>query len=654
MDLVIPHSWLKDYLKTSATPEKIAECLSLCGPSVERVTRRGKDALYFIEVTTNRVDSASVYGTAREAAAILPRFGLNSSLQPIEVRSDQVLAKTVDYLDAIVDKDLCQRFTAVLIRNVKINPSPKLIQVRLKAVGLRPINNIIDISNYLMIEFGQPLHTFDYDKIREHKMALRASRQGEKITTLDGKEHTLSGDDIVIEDGEGRLIDLAGIMGGKLSAVDEQTKNVLIFVQTYNPYNIRQTSMRLNHRTAAVSLFEKGLDPKQVEIVTRRAIDMFDEICKGKPEKEILDIYPNPSGPKHVIVSGEFINQRLGIRLEKNYIKKILDSLGFKSSLQGETLQIEIPSWRANDINIPEDIVEEVARLYGYHNLPSDLMSGKIPDQLPSNPFDFEMKINRLLKGWGGVEVYTYSMTSLQNSDLGNKPSWILKLKNPLGKDGEYMRLSLAPSLIQTVKQNPQEKEPIWLFEMSNIYLPVRGSLPEEKMMLACIFSNYDLLRARGIVEALLEELKIEASWKPENFRGFVPNTTLDITAGKETLGRFGKLNSGYYYTELEVQALQKHSKSFLSFKPIPKYPPQIEDISLVVPTRNFIGNIIETIKKSDSQVQAVEFADSYENTKTFRVTYQNPGKTLTDTEVEKIRKKIIQKVNKKFGARLK
>lgn len=654
MDLLILHSWLKDYLKTSALPEKIAEYLSLCGPSFERINQIGKEKVYSVEVTTNQPDSASVYGIAREAAAILPRFGIKASLLPIKVSAKQTLVKTVPWLHTIIDHNLCSRFTTVLIKNVKIGASPKKIQERLKLCGARPINNIVDISNYLMLELGQPLHTFDYDKIKGARMILRESKKGEKIVTLDNKEHTLAGGDIVIEDEEGRLIDLAGIMGGLNSAVDNTTKNVLAFVQTYNPINIRKTSMSLAQRTDAASLFEKGLDPEQVEITIRRAIDLFVQSCGGKPAKEILDLYQNPYKPKIVSASHEFINQRLGIQLEKKDIKDILNSLGFKTVLQVETLQIEVPSWRANDINTPEDIVEEVARLYGYHNLPSTLMTGSIPDPLPNAPFVFETKVKSILKGYGGVETYTYSMTSLENADLIKKTSWILKLKNPLGEEGEYMRLSLAPSLVQVVKLNPQDNEPLHLFEVANVYPPVRVDLPEEKMMLAGVFARTDYRVAKGVIESLLEELGIEMQWKTEDFTGFVPHTPVSLKSGKENIGRFGKLESGEYYYEFDMTQLQQVAQPIKPFKGMPKYPPQVEDLTFDLPERTLIGEVAENIKKADQQIVEVALVNIYQNSRTFRVYYQNPNKTLSDKEVAEIRKKIIRKIKEKFAGILK
>lgn len=649
MDILIPHSWLKDFLKTTASPEKIAESLSLCGPSVEKTEKHGKDSVYSIEVTTNRVDSASVYGIAREANAILPQFKVKAILLPIKVNAAQPLVSKVDYLDVDVDYKLCPRFTAILLKNVEITESPEWMKERIKMVGLRPINNVVDITNYIMHEFGQPSHSFDYDKIKGSRVILRESKEGEEITTLDGKTHTLPGGDIVIEDGSGEIIDLAGIMGGKNSAVDQDTKNILLFVQTYNPTNIRRTSMKLSHRTEAAALFEKGLDPEIVNLTIRRGIDLFIDLCKAIPEDKILDLYPTPYTGKQVKVGVEFLQKRLGIDISKSEITNLLSRLGFEIKWEAENAQIAIPSFRANDINIPEDIIEEVARLHGYFNLPSEIMTGKIPEPLNNAPFAFEMKVKNSLKGFGGVEIYTLSLVSKDKV-----PYWVLKLKNPLGKDSEYLRLSLAPSLISAAESNNFIKTPFHLFEMSNVYLPVRNQLPEEKMMLGGIFSNFQYPNAKGIIEALLESLGVSARFKQEDGHHFLPNHRLNILADKEEIGQFGYVKENLIYYEFDTDTLRKATRPLSSYKPIPKYPPQIEDISLVLSPRTLVGDTIETIKKTDQQIISVELIDTYDKTKTFRISYQNPTKTLTDKEVEKIREKLLKILEKKFGAKLK
>ena len=658
MDILVPDSWLKDFIKTAATPRQTAKYLSLCGPSVDKVAPVGrakkKEYVYHIEVMTNRVDSASVYGIAREAAAILPRFKIGAKFRPLKLKANQKFLPRTNYLKAQVDQNLCPRFSAILIKNVKIKPSPNWLNQRLNLVGVRPINNVVDISNYVMHEIGQPVHTFDYDKILGAKMVLRASKRGERLTTLDGKTHLLPGGDIVIEDGQGRLIDLAGIMGGKLSAVEAKTKNILLFVQTYNPAQIRRTSMSLAQRTKAAVLFEKGLDPELVSLGIRRGIDLFVELTQGRPEREILDIYPKPYKPRKITTDLGFIRERLGVAISKAEISRLLNTLGFEVGWSGKNLDLTAPSFRANDVFFGEDIVEEVARIYGYHNLPSELMQGVIPDPLPDTPFDFEQKLKNILKGWGGVEVYTLSMVTGQQAGKN-----ALKLKNPLGTGSKYLRTTLAPSLVSAAQDNLGEDEPFHLFEVANVYLPRRSNtkagpqLPEEKMTLAGIFTNYPFRKAKGVIEALLEELNVPVNFVAEDGPDFLPSQRLKILSKNKKIGFAGILSEGSIYYQFDTEALGK-AASIQSFRPIPKYPAQIEDITLILPERTKVGEVILAIKSSSKLVKNVELGDVYKDAYTFRLWYQDPKKTLADKEVEAIRNRVLSKMKKKFGAAVK
>ena len=645
MNIAIPDDWLRDFLKTQATQKQIVDCLTLCGPSVEKI----ENSVYSIEVTTNRVDAASILGIAREATAILPQFGLKASLHPIKLPNLNFRSKT-KYLKAVVDEQLCLRFTAVLIRGVKIKPSPDWMKQRLIDVGVRPLNNVVDISNYIMHELGQPVHTFDYDKIKGSKMVLRASRKGEMLTTLDGKTHSLRGGDIVIEDGSGRLIDLAGIMGGENSAVDEKTKKVLLFVQTYNPVNIRKTSMSLAHRTEAAELFEKGLDPELVTLAIARGIELFAELAQGKADKEILDVYPHPYRPKTVYTDLGFIESRIGVALSKGEISKILNALGIETSWKTATLEANVPSYRSGDISIPEDLVEEVSRIYGYHRLPSVLMPGSLPEPPQNTPFSFEKKVKYLLAGWGAIEVYTLSLVPREY--IGNQPA--LRLKNPLGVDSEYLRISLMPSLAFAASQN-RTQEAFHLFEMANIYPPRRGELPEEKMVLAGIFFKTNFREAKGIIEALLIKLNVQAQFSQNEKDNYSPSKYLEINSGGKRIGEIGVLeDESLIYYEFDMNLLQLASQPTSTFTPFPKYPAQIEDITLDLPERTKVGDVLQVLRTSSKLVAHVELGDIFKNAYTFRIHYLNPEKTLNDDEVSRVRKNVLDRLKEKLGATLK
>ena len=326
MQILIPDSWLREYLKTKATPKQIQEALSLCSASVDRLHKVDGDFVYDIEITTNRVDLMSVIGIAQEAAAVLPQFGHPAKLikNPLNDKPKVKSAKAVDYLKVQLDPKLCSRFTALLIKNVTVKPSPDWLVKKLELVGMRGLNNVVDISNYLMHLLGQPVHTFDYDKIIHHSMILRESRPEEKIITLDGKNHTLTGKDIIIADGSLRLIDLCGIMGGLNSAVDKNTKNVLLFVQIYEPFHIRKTSMSTAIRTSAAVLFEKGLPLENVPPTISLGTDLFIQLTGGRPESATLDISSTITKDKIVKLDPKFINQRLGINISTKTITKII------------------------------------------------------------------------------------------------------------------------------------------------------------------------------------------------------------------------------------------------------------------------------------------------------------------------------------------
>ncbi len=647
MDLLIPNSWLKKFLDTKATPVEIAKYLSLCGPSIER-TKKTDDGnyIYNVEVTTNRVDTASIFGIAREASAILPRFGISAKLisNKSPITNHYVFTKHVKYLDVIVDQKLCPRFTAVLIKNVTVKESPTEIKNLLEKVNVRPINNIVDVSNFIMHELGQPVHTFDYDKITGHKMILRESKKGELIKTLDDKEFKLNGKDIVIEDSSKKLIDLCGIMGGENSAIDRGTKNVLLFVQNYNQHKIRKTSLRTAHRSESAVLFEKGLDSENVEPAIISAIDMIEKLSGGKAEKEILDIYPAPYKPKTVSVTKAEINKIIGIDIPTKDMITYMENLGFKFKLQGETLQFLVPSWRANDINIREDIAEEIARIYGYHNLPCVLMSGQLPAPRINQEFILERKIKELLISLRAIEIY--------NSSLVEKGD--IKLKNPLGYDAAYLRNNLKDSLIQDIKNNPQEKGYIHFFEIANTYLPRKNDLPNEKLTLDGIIKNGLYRENKGIVEILLNELNIDFTTKLEEGKDYLPNQRLEVYSEKIKIGEYGNLEMGLFTYEFDIQKLINSKKIERKYKEVVKYPPQVEDLTLVIPEKTYIGDVIEAIYSISNIVYRVELTDIYDANYTFNIQYQDENKTLTDKEVEEIRNKILSNLKLKFGINIK
>lgn len=654
MDIKIPNSWLKKFLDTSATPSEIAKYLSLCGPSIERTKKTDDgDYIYSVEVTTNRVDTASILGIAREASTILPRFGISARIKnnDLRFRNSYKFKNKVKYLEATIDSKLCPRFTAVLIKNVSVKESPKEVKSLLEKVDVRPINNIVDVSNYIMHELGQPVHTFDYNKIVDGRMILRESKKGELVKTLDDKEFKLDGGDIVIEGANGNLIDLCGIMGGENSAIDSNTKNVFLFVQNYDKHKIRKTSMILGQRTEAAVLFEKGLDSEMVQPAILSAIEMIEKLSGGKAEKEILDIYPKPYKIKSITATKEEIDKIIGIEIPAREMTSYLTNLGFEVKLTKNKLEVKVPSYRADDIDIREDIAEEIARIYGYHNLPCVMMSGALPTPRINPEFVLEKKIKNILVSLGASEVYNLSL--VEKGDI--------KLKNPLGSDTAYLRNNLRDSLIKNISDNPQEKGYIHIFELSNIYKPQKDNLPKEKLTLAGIIKNGKYRENKGIVEKLLDELDIDYTIKIEDGNGYLPNQRLEVVSDKQKIGEYGNLENGLFYDlgdvfyyELDIQKLIESKKNVRKYKEVTKYPPQVEDITLLMPEKTYVGEVIETVYNISNIVYRVELTDTYKNNYTFNIQYQAEDHTLTNEEVEKIRTKILSALKSRFGISIK
>lgn len=588
MQILIPDSWLREFIETEATPKQIQEALSLCGPSIERLHKKGSDYVYDIEVTTNRVDMMSVVGIARECLAILPRFGYSVKFKIKNSKLKIATSDKVGYLNVQIDKSLCSRFTAALIENIKIKESLKLVRDRLELCGVRAINNVVDISNYLMLEMGQPVHTFDYDKIVNHKMILRESKKGEKITTLDNKEFILPGGDIVIEDGSGKLIDLCGIMGGHNSAVDENTKNVLLFVQTYEPSHIRKTSMSLAQRSNAAVLFEKGLATENVLLTVERGIEMF-----GGNKHSILDIL----NVKETIKTIKLGKIDLGVEIKHKEIVRILTSLGFE--IVGSI--VTIPWWRKLDIEIPEDLVEEVARIYGYHNLPSVLMSGKLPEPSYYKTFFWESKIKSALSHWGFTEAYTYSLV---DKDTG------LKLKNPLSSEWEYLRTNLTNSHLKIINDNLGKVPELNFFEIANVYLPA------EELHLILSTTNMDYSRLKGIIEALFNEIGTK--------------TVIKIQSNENCLS-----------CEINLQKLLQTATSIKKFTPISKFSPIIEDVNVKL-TEDY-EKLVEKIKSYSKLIDKVDFVDVYEDKLTLRLTFHDKNKQLSTADIAPIRELVLR-----------
>lgn len=639
MNIKITHSHLSEFLETSATPQQLAKYLSLCGPSIESIEKQGTDFIYDIEITTNRVDMMSVVGIAREAATILPQFGLKARFIPPAL-ADIKAPQTSLPITIRDPQHTCHRILGIVLDNLKLDSSKDYIKSRLEAAGIRSLNNAIDITNYVMTEIGHPTHVFDYDRLKTQKLILRHSRAGEKITSLENKEYTLPGGDNVIDDGTGTIIDLPGIIGTSNSIVVDSTKRILFFLETNDPVQIRKTSMTLGIRTMAASLNEKWVDPELALVALKRGVKLFEDLTGTKVASNIIDIYPHPIKSKLISCNHQLIEARLGIEISPKEVTTILTSLGFKPQFKSTTslYSISVPSYRQKDIDIPEDIVEEVARIYGYHRLPSTIMSTSIPTNYPEDNFNLEYQIKTYLSGFGFNEIYTNSLISESLVNQSEFPlNSHLKIKNALSEDWQYLRRSLVPSHLEALAQ-PQKD--LSFFEIANTYHPQAKNLPEEKLQLI-LSTKKDYLYLKGCLESLFRKLHLEVNFRPQKNQAAIHH--------KDKL--LGTVKDGV--AVLDLKPILNLANSYPNYQPLSPYSPMIEDLTFTLPKKTYLGPIIDTIKSTHKLIKNVTLTKTYHQNYTFKLTYQSLTKPLSDKLVAPTRQKVVSNLKAKHRAKL-
>ncbi len=657
MNILVPHSWLLDFLKTSVSPDKLAQTVSLCGPSFERSRKLGKETIYDIEITTNRPDTASIIGIAREAATILPEFGIKAKFVDPYLNKTSFSVQKSQTLPIKIKtaKDTVLRFSAIVIDNVEVKKSPLKIAKRLESVGIRPINNLVDLTNYIMIETGQPMHAFDYDSILGQTASVELSKNEEIMTTLDGKEHTLPQGSIIIRDSK-RIIDLAGIMGGENSQITNQTTRVLLTSAVYNPKRIRATSLKLAHRTQAATLFEKGIDPEQSIKVLDRSIKLLSKLSpNSKIASDLIDIYPITNKTKTVSLNHELLEKYLGIEISPKTVVRILNGLQINTSFQTTPKKYlsTIPSHRSADMEIEQDLIEEVARIYGYHKLPSTL-----PPQLEKiapkqTQFVLEEIIKKILIKHNFNEVYNSPIISKDLLEQSLFPeNKIVKITNPISEN-MFMRPSLIPSMAQTAELNLKYTPKFNLFELANIYIPQKLSpLPQEKMQF-CLYTNtFSVSEFKGIIEQILSRLgiKFDISFDAQNTE-FDPDQSIKYLSGKLeliTLGVVKKFHNLGFFAIIDTSNIIKTAKPKVSFKPIPTYPPTFEDITIETASDTKIGQIVSKILKISPKIINISYVEGFaKKTKiahTFKIELRDSKKTITKEEATEIKAKIINK----------
>ncbi len=649
MQIKILDSWLRDYLKTKASPQKIEEILSETSVSVEKLEKIKNDYIYNIEVTTNRPDLMSVIGIAREASVVLEHNGIEAEFIPLKLQKPQT-PKT-DLIEIRNDPKLVNRICAVVME-VKTKNSPGYLKERLESSDIRSLNNLIDITNYIMRTVGHPAHVFDFDRLNSKTLTIREGTRGERVRTLDNKEHILFGGEIVAVNDKNQIVDLLGIMGLENSVVAESTKRILFFIDNNEKTHIRKASMSLGIRTEAAILNEKGLDTKLSFEAFLYGIKLYEQLADGKILSDIIDIYPNKPKEKIITVSQGKINKIIGIEIPIKKSSEILKGLGFENTVSGDALKISVPSFRIDDVEIEEDIAEEIARVYGYGNIKS-LMPSFSSDQTPhpfTNEFYWEKRAKDAFKYWGFTETYTYSMVS---EDLLEGPqSEAVKIQNPLTEDFVYMRLTLVPSLLKAVSENKKRQE-IKIFELAKVYLKKGSDLPKEQSMLAGVIKkqNAGFYEIKGLLEQFLTDFGIKNIAFKNSERG---GLGASLYIGKEYLGEIEVLDNSLIDFEINFELVIKHATLKKEYRPLGKYPPVTQDLSVITGADVKTEDIISQIQKESNLITDVSLADTFQDSRTFHIVYQDAEKNLTNEDIAPVRKKIIASLQDTFKATIK
>ncbi|MCK4357301.1 MAG: phenylalanine--tRNA ligase subunit beta [Candidatus Cloacimonetes bacterium] len=646
------------------------------------------DYVIDVEITPNRPDLLGMLGVAREVAVMLdtkytsPKIEFNPAMSGKQSASE-FLSVEID------DPELCPRYCSRLIKNITVKPSPGWMQTRLKSIGLRPINNIVDVTNYVLMEYGHPLHAFDYENISGHKIIVRRAKDGEKIELLDEQIYTLFSQNLVIADSE-KPVALAGIMGGVNSGILSTTKDVVLECACFNPKNIRTTSLSLNLESDSSYRFERGMDPNRLEEVIDRAAQLIQQTAGGEICKGIVDVYPKRIMSKKVFLRTQRVNSILDIQLKPEIIKSYLQKFEFSISEKGDIFEITIPTFRP-DLEREIDIIEEIARCYGYKNIHSKFSLPRIEDRQKRETI---RKIRSYLVNLGFFEVCNLSFASpdvfdklnLQEDDYRRNT---IELANPLGEQFSILRTTLIPDLLSNVALNLSHKfEHFKLFELNNVYLKNGNNLPSEQVSLTGVIvgdfvpkywnsksqlsSFFDV---KGIVESLFEILhcisfvNFKKSEEPFYFTG----QNADVLLNKVNIGSYGILKKNILSNfeikahaiifDINVSTLLRHiPHEKIYYKEVIKFPPVLRDIAIIVSQEISVAEIGETIKSVNPEIiKNVSLFDVYQGSQirenhrslAFAITFQSDKSTLTDKYIDKLFDKIVKKLLKKYKIEL-
>lgn len=629
------------------------------------------DVLFDIEITTNRPDCMGMIGLAREAGAALQApFSWTAPTLPTVEKGIEV---------ALEAPKLCPRYLAATVKDVKVGPSPWWLQKKLLQSGHRPINNIVDITNFVLHEYGQPLHAFDAAKVNG-MIVVRQANKGEVLKALDGKDYQLSPKHLVIADSE-RALAVAGVMGGMESGTTDATTTVVFEAAAFDPVSIRKTSRDLNLQSDSQLVFEKGLSTEALPAALARAIELAQELAGGQLVG-ITDVRAEDYKPETYPVLFKKIRSRIGVEIPDEQISDILTRLGFKLEKTGSRVMAEVPYWRDHDIEAEVDLTEEVARIYGYHKMSYTLPSAPPPREADDQSLVLELWTKKFLASVGYTEFFGYSFVDVKTLEkYGVSPEAAVRVYNPLAEDLSHLRPSLLPSLLRDIERNQANMPSAKVFELSRVHIPKAGDLPEERFRLVvanygCESAECAFMDLKGVLETFGQKTGLtfaiggqsdDDRWHPSRHA----LVSLDHAGDKKIVGTIGQVTDliqerfgimrPVFVLDLDLEALMPLMHQALRYEPVSEFPVVTRDISFLVSERASYAELSSLIKQQNVLIQKVDLVDIYrgegvaegQKSMTLSVTLAAVGRTLTSAEVDEVMITVGHTLTGKFNATL-
>ncbi len=617
------------------------------------------DKILDVDILSNRAsDAASHVGLAREIAA-LSGEKLNYPWEDLKIKEK----KSENLKVEIEDKELCSRYIAVKISGIKVEESPEWIKSRLISSGVRPINNIVDITNFVMLELGQPMHAFSFDESGE-EIVVRKAKEKEKLELLDGSILELKKEDVLIASPK-EILGLAGVMGGKKSGIKEKTKTIIVESATFNPVLVRKTRIHHGLPTEAAMRFEKNLDPELAEKAVARSIELFSQVCGGKAE-EIQDIYPSPAKPEQIDLDLKYIESLLGEKINPKESKKFLESLGINIQSKENSFLATIPTFRP-DIKTQEDLIEEIGRMYGYEKIEKQPLLAPVKRNPLNKKLLLERNIKNTLVDFGFWEVYNYSFYSREDANTLSLEKNHLELENPMNPEQGLMRTTLAAGILKKVSQNLKYFENPRIFEVANVFEFQKEKCIQRQKIAAAISLEKNkndaiFFELKGYLEGLFKKLHIESinfSLKTKS-DFFVLGKSANIQNKEKEIGIIGEVDKKvleYFgikktvaFFELDFEDIVELTKKKVTFKNLPKFPSVKRDISIIIPKQLTYKEVLNNIKKSSKNLLSkIELFDVFEKDQekslAFHLEFSSGKKTLTSQEADKALEKIIKEL---------